>query len=56
MARSVVENIIKYISVIDFRPERIKLVMNKLSPYFVYEFDNHFFQNKNDTDNVLTLL
>lgn len=29
--------------------------MNKLSIYFVLGFDDQFFQNKNDNDNVLNL-
>lgn len=50
-----IENLIRYISAIDFKLERIKLLMCKLGPYFMISFDDQFFLSKNDAENVLTL-
>ena len=60
MNRSVIENIIKYISTIDFKPEQTIKVMNLLGPYFCLKFDSHFYTSKTskpdiDNSNILQL-
>jgi rRNA-processing protein FCF1 len=53
VGKEVFENILKYISTIDFKLECVRKVVNALGGYLVLTFDKHFTVSKNDNEHIL---